>query len=172
MIGRFYMMKKATLFLCVATPTAIIVKDPGPKVTHAAKRTVAKAKHWTNTAAKRLHRAPVFAEAIAEPKVAADRIDTVIVPAICPPTDGLLTDGGGGGGGIGSSGGWWGGGIGGGGNITPGDGGLPFHPANPGVPTTPGPVPEPGTYLIMGLGLGIVGIRMRRARATERKAHG
>lgn len=168
MIGKFYMIKKGVLLLCVAAPPIAVAVDPGPKTAHV----VRQAKRWTNRTAVRFHRPRVFAEAIAEPKIAADRIDTVIVPAMCPPTDGLLEGGGGGGGGIGSSGGWWGGGIGGGGNITPGDGGLPFHPTNPGVPTNPGPVPEPGTYVIMGLGLGIVGIRMRRARATERKANG
>lgn len=75
-----------------------------------------------------------------------------------------------------NNGGTGGGGGGGntGGGETPGGGGNPIDPTNPTNPVTPPvpPVPEPGTWMMMILGIALVGTALRRRRAVTRRRSG
>jgi hypothetical protein len=79
------------------------------------------------------------------------------------PGGGIFFPGGGGPGG-------GGGGPGGGGGGPGGGGGGPPPPPPPPPPPTPTPfsaVPEPGTWAMMLLGFGMIGLTLRRRRAAE-----
>lgn len=140
MIGKFYLAKKGALYLCVAAPLGVVATDPGPKVSHA----VAKAKHRIN----RVTHSKVFKEQ----REVGREIQIVTIPAECDPA---LGSGGGSSGGIWGGGGGYHGGFGGG--PVPSGGGSSGGGTPPGTPIVASPTPEPETYAMVGLGLGMAG---------------
>jgi hypothetical protein len=111
---------------------------------------------------------PEFATISSAPAIAA-----AMLPG---PGGGVFIGGGSGGGGGGSGGGGGGSGGGGGGGGGGGSGGggggstpgqpTPLTPSTPETPDTPA-VPEPGTWMTMLLGFGLIGATLRRQRSQQ-----